>query len=493
MKKSNYLLHIVCIALVVAQTSCNKPGKITDITPTTQSNEAKTSFMQGLAMMDQGDFQKARMSFSKAIEQDPKCAIACVFRAITANSPKEFADNMAQAKSNIEGASDYEKWYCQYGETFGTNDWNKRLDIAQKMATTFPDAARAQVDLGTTYSNGNQEGKARECFAKAMQMNPNWVGSYTACVTSYLFINPKDFKKAEENAMKATEMAPNSPGAQIALGDCYRAQNDLQKARDAYGKAISLDPNVSEAYYKKGHANSFLGNLDEARQNYMEGAKHDDTKMGSVTAIGNSYLYGGDYKASMAYFFEQAAKADASGDSPSNVTATKYTCYNSAANIALHYGDVTALKDIITRLDPLATQMGNDAGTEEAKIQQKAGMIYWQSIVASLEGNWDVAKAKAEEMKTTLTTINDPNKLDGYEFAMGYCAMKQKNYAEAVDHFGKTQPNSTYNKYWLATANLSAGNKDKAASLYKEIADYNFNEVGYALVRNEVKKTLATL
>jgi tetratricopeptide (TPR) repeat protein len=493
MKKFNYLLHFACIAAVVAFTSCNKPGKITDITPTTQSAEAKTSFEQGLAMMDQGDFQKSRMAFSKAIEQDPKCAVAYMFRAITANSPKEYADNMAQAKSNLEGVSDYEKWYYQYTETFGTNDWNKRLDVAQKMATAFPDVPRTQVDLGTTYSSGNDEAHARECFAKAIQMNPNWVGGYTASVNSYIFVNPKDFKKGEENAMKATELAPNSAGSQIALGDCYRAQNNLEKARDAYGKAITLDPNTSEAYYKKGHANSFLGNLDEARQNYMEGAKHDDSKMGSVSAIGNSYLYGGDYKMALSYFTDQASKADASGDSPSNITATKYTCWSSAANIALHYGDAASLKDIVAKFEPVATQMGNDGGTEQSKIQQSATMSYWQSVLASLEGNFDAAKTKAEEMKTALAPINDPNKMDGYEFAMGFCAMKQKNYADAVDHFGKTQQNSTYNKYWLATANLDAGNKDKAASLYRDIADYNFNEVGYALVRNEVKKTLATL
>jgi hypothetical protein len=37
-------------------------------------------------------------------------------------------------------------------------------------------------------------------------------------------------------------------------------------------------------------------------------------------------------------------------------------------------------------------------------------------------------------------------------------------------------------------ANEAAGNKDKAALLYKEVASYNFNDIGNALVRAEVKK-----
>jgi len=41
-------------------------------------------------------------------------------------------------------------------------------------------------------------------------------------------------------------------------------------------------------------------------------------------------------------------------------------------------------------------------------------------------------------------------------------------------------------------ANEAAGNKDKAMSLFKEVAAYNFNDVGNALVRAEVKKKVAT-
>ncbi len=70
--------------------------------------------------------------------------------------------------------------------------------------------------------------------------------------------------------------------------------------------------------------------------------------------------------------------------------------------------------------------------------------------------------------------------------------MKQKNYADAVSHFQKADPVPIYNKYMLAKANEAAGNKDKATSLYKEVAAYNFNDVGNALVRSEVKKKLGT-
>lgn len=70
-------------------------------------------------------------------------------------------------------------------------------------------------------------------------------------------------------------------------------------------------------------------------------------------------------------------------------------------------------------------------------------------------------------------------------------SMKQNNCADAMMHFEKSDPNNIYNKYWLGKANEAEGNKDKAASFFKEVAAYNFNDIGNALVRNEMKKKLA--
>jgi len=482
--------------LTLLLTACSMASsnvKITDIVASSKSKEAVASFRQGLLLADQGDGQKARASFIKAIEQDPKMAIAYVFKASTDFSPKEFTDDLNKAKENLDGAGEWEKIYYDYNMTFLNSDWKKRLELAQKMTTSFPDAARAHVELGNTYLAGNENDKAKESFQKAVELDPKWVGGYAALVNSYLFSEPKDFKKAEENALKAVELAPTSPGVEIALGDCYRAQANLEKARDAYSKAIGLDPNSPVAYYKKGHANSFLGNFDEARQNYMDGAKHDDVKFGYVMNIGNTYLYAGDYKMAMQYLMDECAKMDAAGETKDRTTIAKFNCMDACTNIAMHSGDAAKVKELSAMEGPLNTEITNDVGTQEAKMNQKAGELYWQAMTNAMEGNYDAAKAKAEEIKTTLASINDPNKLNGYEFAMGYTNMKQKNYAEAIGHFEKSNPaNSVYNKYWLAMANEAAGNKDKANALYKEVADYNFNEIGYALIRNEVKKKLST-
>jgi len=486
------MIAVGAIALALAGCQSNS-GKITDIPVTTKSEEAKAAVQKGLAMADANDVQNARKMFSKAIELDPKLAIAYVLRSGSNQAPKDFMDDLNNAKANLEGASDWEKWYYEYYNTFATSDWNKRMEVAQKIAAKYPDAARAQVDLGNTYSGGNQEDKARACYEKAITLDPNSVVANASMVNSYVFVEPKDFKKAEGYASKVVELSPQSPGAEIALGDCYRAEMNLEKAREAYGKAIQLDPTISEPYYKKGHANTFLGNFDEARQNYTEGGKNDELKSNYVPMYAYTYLYAGDYKTALDYLTQETGKLDASGDSKDKIAQLKMNNIVSCAEIAMHSGDVAKLKEEIAMMEPMSADLGNQVGTDEAKLSQKANMMYWQSLAASMEGNYDAAKTKAEDIKTTLEPVKDPYKMNSYEFALGYMNMKQKNYGDALAHFGKILQPSVYHKYWMAMANEGAGNKDKAVALLKEIADFNFNGIDYALIRKEVKTKMAAL
>lgn len=493
MKKSQSYLLFALLPVLFLLAACGSEktassAKVTDIPVTSKSKEAIAAFQEGLAFADDNNGIKARAAFTKAIQLDPNLAIAYMYRSNFAQSAKEGMDDLAGAKAHLDSASEWEKMYYDYENTFVTSDWNKRLEIVQKIAVTYPDAARAQVDLGTTYAQGNQTDKERDAFQKAIALDPKWPGGYTALSNSYLFSEPKDFKKAEENASKVVELSPKSSNAQIALGDCYRAQNDLEKARTAYIKAVELNPDEPVAYYKKGHVNSFLGKFDEARNDYMEGAKHDVDNTGAMLDIGNTYLYAGDHKAALQSFMDNAAKLDGSGASKSKNAFNKLGYLFPCALISFHDGDAAKLRETITMIQAPSDQVAADVGSPEEKAQQKANLLFWSVLADAVDGKLDDAKTKAEEMKTTLDAIKTPTKLQGYEMVMGFICMKEKKYADAISHLEKTNPTDIYAKYWLAMADEGAGNKDKALEIYKQLAVYNFNSPDYALIRSEAKK-----
>ena len=113
-------------------------SKITDMPATTKSADAAASFKEGMELSDLGDFLKARAAFSKAIEQDPKFGIAYLMRAGSSTTAKEFADDVAKGKANIDSASSWEKMYADYMSTNLNGDRSKGVEIMQKIAAEYP-------------------------------------------------------------------------------------------------------------------------------------------------------------------------------------------------------------------------------------------------------------------------------------------------------------------------------------------------------------------
>lgn len=485
MKKNlPYLLLLLTFAYTGSIISQDVSGLIF----TTSSNEAKSYFSQGLKYADAGDQRRAREAFGRAIEQDPKLAVAYIYKANYAITPQEFADNLKMAKQNLSTASDWEKLFYEFTASYLNDDMNKRLAATEKMVQLFPEMARSYLYLGEAYSSEKNYEKARQQYLKAIELEPTWPMSYAALTNSYLFDSPTDFAKAEEMANKLLTLSPTAQ-AQILLGDVYRAQNNLQKASEAYKKAVELDKESPVAFYKSGHAHTFMGEYEQARSDYEQAGKLDVMPTFSKQCIANTFLYQDQPAQALKIMLDEAAQAVYLEDA-AKITSARYDLLSAAAQIAFHMKDADQLQSILESLKPLSEETGRTLGSEEARLNQKSNVLYWKGMIKALKGDYKNATAKAEEIKTLLQPIQNPRKLESYHELMGFISYSEKDFAKATEHFAKTNLQNMYNKYWLAKAYESAGQKEEATTLYKEIANYNFNNIGYALVRSEVIKKI---
>ncbi len=476
-----------------ASKTTTESDQITDLPVTTNSEEALAEFNTGLKYIDLGNNQKSRPYFTKAIELDPEFASAYLYRSWSSGSPEEFSRDINQAKAYMEKISEGEKQLTLIMDTYLTNDWESRMDYCKELLKMHPDIPRVHLIIGDTYEDNDQHDKAREHYQNAIDLNMEWTAGYNNLGNSYLFSEPKDLAKAEENYKKVTELAPTSSRAFIDLGDCYRAQNNLIQARDYYTKAVEIDPSDPVAYSKKGHANSYLGNYKEARNDFRESRKYDEYKGTSLPFEAYTYLYEGDYKTALNWLEEQANQLESMGIPESRMTSSKMSCVNNCSWIAFHHGEVDHIKNLIKMKKPLSDKIAEDIGTEQAALQQNANMLMWEGLALAMEKDYATANAKAEEHKAMLDPIKDPRKLEDYHFLVGYINLDQEKYSEAIDHLKQTNKGDVYMKYLLAKAYEGTGEIDKATEIRNEIADYNFNYVGYALIRNEVKEQLAAL
>jgi len=488
MKKIVQPLLAISLLFFTATVSHAQNDKNKGLMFTTSSNEALSFFSDGLKYYDLGENTKAREYLQKAVKQDPSFAIAYVHLATLSQTPQEFVSNMDKAKEHMAGANAWEKLLYDYTETYLTDNVDTRLSIAQKMTTTFPNSGRACFYLGQVYDSRNDFANARKCYQKAVSLEPQWPGGYVALANSYMFEDPKDFAAAEKTAGKVVSMAPSN-ATYILLGDAYRAENNLQKAGEMYSKAIANDEKLPEAYYKRGHVLTFRGEYDKARSDYEKAGKLDITPVGARENIAYTYLYQNDPAQAL-----ESLDNDLKNVTPM-VDATQRNQFQfellmTEAMIAMHHHNAEKLQQVVTALQPLADDIGMKVGTEEAKLGQKANMLYWDGVLTLMNNDFAGAKEKAEAVKTTLEPVKNPTKLDSYNFLMGCVAMMQKDAKTAVSYLEKTNKLDVYEQYCLAKAYEANGQKDKAASIYKYLVNYNFNNIGYALIRNEVKKKM---
>ncbi len=106
-------------------------------------------------------------------------------------------------------------------------------------------------------------------------------------------------------------------------------------------------------------------------------------------------------------------------------------------------------------------------------------------MVAARAGDHDTAMAKAEEFMQLVEPNTDPEKNEPAHEVMGLSNLLQGNYQEAVEHYLQADPDDIYAKYHLGLAYEGAGDTEKANAIFKEVANHNFNFVGYALIRQE--------
>jgi tetratricopeptide (TPR) repeat protein len=79
----------------------------------------------------------------------------------------------------------------------------------------------------------------------------------------------------------------------------------------------------------------------------------------------------------------------------------------------------------------------------------------------------------------------NPRKMEAVHQLLGFIALYQGRYREAIGHFDQGDPNDMYVRYQLALASEGAGNVERAKKLFREVAINNFNDVGVALTRKE--------
>jgi tetratricopeptide (TPR) repeat protein len=461
---------------------------IMGIPVTTASADARNHFLQGQRELDLARNFEALDHFKAAVAADSTFAIAYLNVANTGNSLDEFKTNLAHAERLAAGASDAEQLEIQIARKGLENDATGQLAAAQQLVAKYPESPRAYLTLGNIETGLNRNADARASYGKALSLAPRLAVAHIAMGTSYVFGEPRDFKQALQHFQAAEALAPNEPSMHDFLGDAQRALNNLPQARAEYTRGHELNPRDAGMLQQRGHVNSFDGDFEAARADYDSAMAVGRGNERGFFAPFRAYVsaYAGNAPGAIVELNRLVAQADGMGI-PDPVTV-KINALSNVALIAIDTRDFPSANAALKQRTPLMMQQAEQVGSAGFRRAQEQGVAYFNAWFAARKGEYRSAQRETDRLTKLVTPDANPRKMEPVHQLKGFIALYQGHNAEAAAHFAQGNLLDPYIKYHYAIALDGSGQGEKAKPIFRELAVYNFNSLGYALIRKEAQQ-----
>jgi tetratricopeptide (TPR) repeat protein len=477
-------LGLIVSALVQAQPQ----PQAEEIPVTTASGAARMDFVAGQAALDRGDGAVANALFRAAVARDPGFGYAWFNLANASFSTEEFASSLKQAAAAASRASEGERMLVEVAQRFLDSDFESQIATARRLTERYPGSVRAWINLAIVQGGRNQFAAQRASLARALELDPRSIAAHVNLANSYLFNEPRDLALAEKHFRHAVALDPGESNFHWGVGDTQRALNRLEQAREHYERATLVDPNDGVARVKLGHINSFLGRYEEARRDFERGVvvAEPPNKPFYANYGAFTWVHAGDAGAALGALRKIVENLDSSGLAPQQRDGSVVFTLTNAATIALHHG---LHEDAAQLIGQLAAQLRANAkkvGTEEFSRIQEAQIAYLEGQLAARRGDYREAERLARRNAELVASQQNARKMENHHELLGLIHLLQLKYAKAVEHYRQADvANNVYVRHHLALALEGAGKRDEARRLFREVGEWNFNAVGFALVRKE--------
>jgi tetratricopeptide (TPR) repeat protein len=469
------VLVLMLLFTVICLSYGNNKNEI-PVTCSVTSTESLTAFISGREAFEMGRLKDANALFDKAIQLDNQFALAYLYKAYNAVSKSEWEKYIDLATKNSNRVSEGEKIMIQMESALSIKDGKERLVLAKRLVELYPQSSRARLILAAEYQSRKDFTKVRELARDAIQLNADSPLGYRMLATSYFINKPQDFSLAQNYMEQYREMCPNEPASHIALGDVYRAQLMWDLALQSYSKAITLDPNSSIAYAKRGYVNIYQGYFDNARNDWKLANDLTDVPMISdpfQSVV--SYLYGSNGQV-VAPAQAMMIQANHTNGKRHPLEAPEDDHYFCCTVISMKHGVYVSPYGDISEQEALKRELAQESIAPRPQMVN-ANITFLESIHALMQDDFEMATLKAKQHALIIAPDLKPQKLQVYNYLIGLIDLKQKRYSQAVDHYRKSDLNNACVKYELGLAYDALGEWQNAQELFDQVSKYSFGAI----------------
>lgn len=173
----------------------------------------------------------------------------------------------------------------------GKND--SGIDMLARIVELKPDSNEAKARLGAAYLSGGSEELGIETLQGILAKDPSYDNAYTLIVMYYL--SQQDVAQAIEAARDYIERNPNAK-AYVLLARTYLVNDERDKAKDAFEKALELKPGNAIAGNSLAEYALADKDYETARSYYQQVLEHNPDHMETRIKVAATFAMEGKDK-----------------------------------------------------------------------------------------------------------------------------------------------------------------------------------------------------
>ncbi len=279
---------------------------------TTHSPAARADFEQARELLENSRGSKALDLLRRAVATDPEFALAHAYLGYHVPGP-EGLRSLQQAMSLSRSLPEAERVFIEALTARKQDKPERAAELFRQVGKLAPGEWRVPFELGHIEYDQRRWRPAAEAFGQALSLVRN-CASYNSL--GYALGMAEDFRGAVVSFRRCAELAPTEPNPLDSIGEANLAAGQLEKAEEAFRKAVALSPQFYIAWYGIASAHFFHGEWQKGHEvlaKAVEGCDNPDITPDLELYAAWAQLAAGEPARAIATVREYGKRASAAG------------------------------------------------------------------------------------------------------------------------------------------------------------------------------------
>jgi len=345
---------------------------------------------------------------------------------------------------------------------------------------------RARNLLGGYYFGRQDWEQAIEHYRKATEINPDFSQPYNQYGYALRFVDRYD--EAESAFKEYIRLIPDEPNPYDSYAELLMKTGRFEESIQSYRQALERDPNFVASYVGIANNQMFMGEPEEARETLRrltEIARNDGERRQALFWTIVSHLHEGNHDEALRVAEERYAIAEATED-----LGTMSGDLVLIGNILLDAGSYEAA--LAKYGESIASSERSDSPAEVKKAASR-NILYNEARVAIARGDLDTATTITNRYGDLIAQHQIPFELRLHHELVGLIALADGDHRTALEHLEQANQQDPRVLYEMALASRGAGDRDRAAELCGQAANWNALALNFAFVRDDARKLAAEI